>query len=444
MMNTSDTFQSTVPSRRGAGVLSAGMRRFGQSTTVGMKMAFVEMHSHKLRSSLSVLGVMLGVASLVAMLTLIGGIDVFLHKRMSKWAGSIWFWRTEAPDESEKLAWSRSPGMRFSDGTHMEENVDEAEHYYRIIERQGDIVMRGKQEHVHVRGMDGRTVVDELEQVEIRRGRMLSEKEFTKGEPVCLLSWEMDERLKKQLGAAGADSALFLGEQCRFRNLQLRVVGIFWPRDENFRPWGLRRTVIVPIRTMQKFLTGLDPDPGSIRLSVRDPDRIQEQAARIARELAVRHRGVEDFEYRTADWLEDITRMLNNATILMSIVSVISLLVGGMSIMNVMLSSIAERIHEIGVRKALGAKNLQIFVQFLAESITLCFTGGCAGALLGLIPIAFSDAIQRSTDGAIEPTILPQHVAFVFAIIAVVGIVFGLYPALRAVKMDPVEALRYE
>jgi putative ABC transport system permease protein len=136
--------------------------------------------------------------------------------------------------------------------------------------------------------------------------------------------------------------------------------------------------------------------------------------------------------------------MLKNAATLMSIISVISLLVGGMSIMNVMLSSISERIHEIGVRKALGAKNLQIFVQFLAESMTLCFIGGTAGAILGLVPLAFGDAIQKSTDGAIIPTILPVHVLGVFFIIAVVGVVFGLYPALKAVNMDPVDALRYE
>jgi putative ABC transport system permease protein len=136
--------------------------------------------------------------------------------------------------------------------------------------------------------------------------------------------------------------------------------------------------------------------------------------------------------------------MLNNISVLIAIISLVSLMVGGMSIMNVMLSSIAERMQEIGIRKALGAKNLQILVQFLAESVTLCFFGGTCGAFIGLIPIAFGHAIARSTDGAIDPTILPQHVAFIFGIIFIIGVVFGLYPAFKAVRMDPVEALRYE
>jgi putative ABC transport system permease protein len=109
-----------------------------------------------------------------------------------------------------------------------------------------------------------------------------------------------------------------------------------------------------------------------------------------------------------------------------------------------MLSSIAERIHEIGVRKALGAKTLQVFVQFVAETTTLSFAGGAVGVALGCIPLLFKDAIKKSTEGAISPTILPQHALLVFAIIAGVGILFGLYPAVKASRMDPVEALRYE
>jgi putative ABC transport system permease protein len=112
--------------------------------------------------------------------------------------------------------------------------------------------------------------------------------------------------------------------------------------------------------------------------------------------------------------------------------------------MNVMLSSISERIHEIGVRKALGAKRLQIFVQFTVETVTLSCVGGIAGMALGLTPLLFREVIKKATDGAAEPTLYLSYLFGVFGIIVLVGICFGLYPALKASRMNPVDALRYE
>ncbi len=124
-----------------------------RSVVVGMKMSLVEIGSHKLRSALSIIGVMLGVASLVAMLTLIGGIDVFLNEKMGKWAGSVWFTKKLGPSEEEKIQWSRSPALRYSDGGYLEENAEDASYFYRIIERKGEIYILGNKERARVRGV---------------------------------------------------------------------------------------------------------------------------------------------------------------------------------------------------------------------------------------------------------------------------------------------------
>jgi putative ABC transport system permease protein len=211
-----------------------------------------------------------------------------------------------------------------------------------------------------------------------------------------------------------------------------------------YKPWQLRRVVILPIRAMQNYLVGFDPDPGIVQVRLKDPEMVKEDAERISATLKARHRGVMDFEYRTADRLDEVMGMLRNATLLIMILSTISLTVGGLSIMNVMLSSISERVREIGVRKALGASDLQIFVQFITESVALSCIGGCVGAALGTLPLFFKGAIQRSTDGSIIPTILPEHVLYVSLVIIGVGVFFGLYPAIKASRMNPIDALRYE
>jgi putative ABC transport system permease protein len=178
---------------------------------------------------------------------------------------------------------------------------------------------------------------------------------------------------------------------------------------------------------------------------VTDAQRFDEQTGRIARLLTGLHRGVTDFEYHGAEWADNMKRMMNNIQLIMGLLAGVSLLVGGLGIMNVMLSSISERIKEIGVRKALGARRAQIFIQFLAETTTLSCTGGAIGGLLGLAPkVFFGEAIKKSTQGVMMPTILPEHALIVLLTIVLVGVVFGLYPAVKASRMDPVDALRYE
>ncbi len=402
------------------------------------------MGSHKLRSALSILGVLFGVASLVAMLTLIGGVDVFLNKRMAKWAGSIWIWGMHEAPRDEKISWSRSPGLHFSDGSYLERDTGAVDLFYRIIERKGRAVIAGHEGRVNVRGMSAEALVEDMEHALVSSGRSFTEEEFANGNRVCLASWQLEERAMRQAERGARPIKGILGKEIVFQGVRFTIVGVFSPADPEFEPWHLRRAALLPLKTMQQHVTGFDPDPGSIRIAVSDPKKIANLAESIARRLEERHRGVRDFEYRTADWLEEITRMLNNVSLLMTVVSLISLLVGGLSIMNVMLSSIAERVREIGVRKALGAKNGQIFVQFVAETIALSLTGGVLGAFLGLIPLAFKEAIMKSTDGAIEPTILFSHVVYVFVIIVMVGVVFGLYPAIKASRMNPIDALRYE
>ncbi len=432
------------PRISGGGGIVARLVRLSQSLVVGMRTAIIEMGSHKLRSSLSILGVLLGVASLTAMLSLIGGIDVFLTEKMGQWMGSIWFWQSQEPSEDEAVIWSRSPGLRFSDGEYLEEKSGSVERFYRSIEQWDQVRIAGRTETARIRGVTPEILEEDLEHAVVKDGRLFSTPEMENGRPVCVIAWELEERIRAASQLGGEPLGDMVGMHLIYSGVRLEIIGLLDPKDKNFEPRHMRRAVLMPLETMRKYIAGYDPQPGNIRVEVTDPEAAEELSGRIARVLKTRHRGVQDFEYRTAEWLDEITRMFGNISLLMFIVSSISLSVGGLSIMNVMLSSISERIHEIGVRKALGARNMQIFVQFVAESVTLSLVGGSFGVFLGMVPLLFKEAIQKSTDGAIVPTILLPHLLGVFGIVVGVGILFGLYPAVKASRMDPIEALRYE
>jgi putative ABC transport system permease protein len=415
---------------------------FTRSIIVGINMSFVEMKSHKTRSILSILGVLLGVASLVMMLTMVGGIDHFLNEKMDKWTGMIWFWQKGNPTAEEALKRSRSPGLKLSDGNYLKKNSRYVKDVPQTISRELPLLLSNESVFCELQGMDSASVEGDKDEVTLIAGRWLDTHDFSYGTSNCLISWHMAELMQKTYHLNKPSEVI--NKSIKVGKHRLTIIGIFGPVNKIDPPDHLKKKLIIPILSMKKNGTGFDPNPGSIEVHVKDSKSVKQQSKIIATTLRERHRGVEDFEYRTPEWLDKVTSMLTNVSILMTIISCLSLTIGGLSIMNVMLSSISERIREIGIRKALGATNLQIFIQFITETITLSLTGGSFGFILGLTPLLFKEAILQSTDGSIEPTILPLHVVFTFVLITGLGVLFGLYPAIKAAKMNPVDALRYE
>ncbi len=232
-----------------------------------------------------------------------------------------------------------------------------------------------------------------------------------------------------------------IGQPIRINRVNVRVIGVLQSKGSAgfFNPDD---TVFVPLTTMQKILAGVDY-LSTIGVSVEDKERMREVQDEATALLTAAHRvpfESPDFSIVSqADILGTLTQVTNTFTLFLAAIASISLLVGGIGIMNMMLTTVTERTREIGLRKAIGAKRRDISVQFLAESVMLTFLGGVIGVALG-----WGISFGVSTFAGIATRVSPLAVLMAFGVSAGIGIIFGYYPARRAAKLHPIEALRYE
>jgi len=232
-----------------------------------------------------------------------------------------------------------------------------------------------------------------------------------------------------------------IGETIRINKVNFKVIGVFQSKGSSgmFNPDD---TVFVPLTTMQKILAGAD-FLSNIAVSVEDKNLMPEVQELAITSLAEKHRvdpESPDFSIVSqADILGALTQVTNTFTVFLAAVAGISLIVGGIGIMNMMLTTVTERTREIGLRKAIGAKSRDISAQFLAEAVMLTFLGGLTGIILG-----WSVSIAVSQFTGITTRVSPQAVLLAFGVSTGIGIIFGYYPARRAASLNPIEALRYE
>lgn len=232
-----------------------------------------------------------------------------------------------------------------------------------------------------------------------------------------------------------------VGKTIRINKVNFRVIGVLQTKGSAgfFNPDD---TVFIPLSTMQKILAGAD-FLSTIAITVENKELMPEVQLEVSESLAQKHRvdpQNPDFSIVSqADILGTLTQVTTTFTIFLSAVAGISLVVGGIGIMNMMLTTVTERTREIGLRKAVGAKKRDISRQFLAEAVTLTFLGGAAGIILG-----WAIALAVAQFAGIVTRVSLQAVFLAFGVSAAIGIIFGYYPARRAAALNPIEALRYE
>jgi putative ABC transport system permease protein len=446
---------------------------------VGLK----EIWSHKFRSVLTMLGIILGVSSLVAMSALVKGMETGAKEALTAIGGlqKIRVEPSEVPLDQRHLR-DQAVGLTMNDVYALQASaplITEISPEFRIP--RPTVSAQGKSFRPFICS-GAWPVVLELFEHEIAHGRMFNAVDDELARSVCVIGTNIRDELFGAPTETGRE-IIPLGETLLINGQAFTIIGMFKHyeseqerkerelglvadsatrqrggrrgRGGNFVFWLKNSSVYVPLTTAAlKFGGGAQSggasasgDFASVRLSslemkITDVELMDLAIQQARNVLFTTHRGIEDFTFRTQeDWADNIAAFVRNARVSGGTIAAISLLVGGIGIMNIMLASISGRVREIGIRKAIGATTGDIFTQVLVESVVLAVLGGLTGlaAAYGLVQLLSS---LTPTDNAPIVTVAALTVAFLASV--TIGIFAGLIPAVKAAKLSPMLALRYE
>jgi putative ABC transport system permease protein len=395
-------------------------------------MALRSLYANRLRSALAALGIMIGVSAVIALLSLGAGAQRSIVASVSVLGTDLLM---------VKPGLRRGPGgVRV--GIHRNLTLDDAEAIVAEAEGVGQVspVVRGRAQVKYFNRNSNTTVVGAaptyfgIRNSEVERGRAFSDMEVTAVARVAVLGPATVEDL---FGEGDV-----LGESIKLKGITFRVVGVLKAKGDQgwFNPDD---QAVIPYTTAMDRVFGLD-HLGEIDVQAATTDDVDLAKQEIERVLRKRHRireGEEnDFSVRSqAEMLETISSVTGTFTLLLGGIAAISLLVGGIGIMNIMYVTVTERTREIGIRKAIGAKNRHILGQFLIEAVLLSGLGGLAGLTFGLSVAALLGRLM-----GFDTVVNPFDVALALSFSVGVGVFFGYYPARRAARLNPIDALRYE
>jgi putative ABC transport system permease protein len=400
-----------------------------------VRVALGALRANKLRSLLTMLGIVIGVAAVIAVVALGTGAQSAVKDRISSLGTTL---LTVMPGQQRGMggvSFDQSMKLTMDDAAAIEERSPNITAVQPEMTSRLQVQYLNQNTNTSVVGTTSNYLP--VRKYELQAGRMFTTAEDMGRQRVAVLG----PAVLESFGLNSAEA--IVGENIRIRGIQFTVIGVLKTKGQAM-PWGNPDDqVLVPITTGRFRLFGSDR-LRSISVLAENEEKIPEAMADVQRVLRREHRLAQgrpdDFQIRSqADFLNTLGETTQVFTYLLSGIALVSLLVGGIGIMNIMLVSVTERTREIGIRKALGATKANILLQFLIEAVVLCLLGGLIGALVGS-----GGATAMSKFFNWNTIISPAAILASFVFSAVVGVLFGVWPARRAASLDPITALRYE
>ena len=402
--------------------------------TESLKMAFKTLTANKLRSGLTMLGIIIGNASVIAMVGIGEGAQKYINEQLQTLGPNVMF-IIPGSRETRELGGLEVPrNLVVADAEAIATQVPSVVGVAPEYSTQVQVIYGNRTANVSVTGTN--EDFPKVRSFEVAQGRFIRDLDLRSHSQVVVLGASLAERL--------FDQELPLGQRIRIKGISFEVVGVLKVKGSNL---GLNYddSVIIPITTLASQIVGRRRSPYGIEVSyisvsAKDQESMKTAEFQITNLLRLRHkiRNGDDFFINSQDTLLTIANTITSAlTLMLAAIASISLLVGGIGIMNIMLVSVRERTQEIGLRKAIGASQQDILIQFMIEAVILSAAGGAIGTTLGVSGILLISTLSPFTAG-----VSIVAVSLAVSVSGGIGLFFGVVPARQAAKLDPIVALR--